>query len=616
MLQRNNQQPESSKKLSQSTSYTIGLASISLLIIAVLALMYLHSTNHQSHADHANHTATAHGTNHANHVASNEGHATQGESFYTTFEAVSQTTLSGLHRVELTPANTKVPLIEIHHWFVRIFDQSDKEIRPQRLQISGGMPAHGHGFPTLPAVQTYTKTHGYRISNVSFNMAGEWKFVVAFNYEGVNDKAEFDIDFPTSNGDSTSAIRWSELDKRLLRSLSIHTGRLEKIVRGNDVALSDKAASLGHQLFFDKRLSRNSDFACVSCHLPDKYFTDGLITGQGSQKLSRNTPSVVGSVYQNWLYWDGRRDSLWSQALVPMEAVDEMGGDRLSVARLIAEEYLEEYESVFDNFPAIRFEQLPSQASPMSDETAQSAWQSLDQSTQAAINTVFANTGKAIAAYETRLLPAAGRFDTFVDALLRVNDGDNTSSSDAKDLEEHLSYSEQRGLKLFISDRTQCLNCHASAMFTNFGFHNIGTAQAADHSYDYGRIIGVQSAILNEFNCNSIYSSDESKPCQLLDNANIQNTAHSARGAFRVPTLRGLTLTAPYMHDGRFNSLEEVVRFYSDPKPQLLGKRHELPNIEQLSDNEISDLIAFLQSLGELVAVESAFLQPPPQRQD
>ena len=70
-------------------------------------------------------------------------------------------------------------------------------------------------------------------------------------------------------------------------------------------------------------------------------------------------------------------------------------------------------------------------------------------------------------------------------------------------------------------------------------------------------------------------------------------------------------MTAPYMHDGRFASLEEVVRFYVEPQPQLLGKRHDLPTIENLSETEISDLVAFLQSLGDQIAADQTWLKSP-----
>ena len=305
------------------------------------------------------------------------------------------------------------------------------------------------------------------------------------------------------------------------------------------------------------------------------------------------------------MYWDGRRDSLWSQALVPIEAQAEMGSDRLSTARFISEYYADEYEALFGKIPTINFEQLPAQASPVANSTAQTAWKTLDPSTQKAINTIFANTGKAIAAYESLLSPKAGRFDNYVKALL------DSDSPNNETLNAYLNQSEQRGLKLFISNRTQCLNCHASAMFSNFGFHNIGTAQAEDNSIDAGRMMGIQLIQSAEFNCNSSYSTGSDSSCNQLNITNNLDATQSIRGAFRVPGLRGLKRSAPYMHDGRFTELEDVIRFYVEPQPQLLGKRHDLPVIEKLNSAEINDLAAFLLSLGDQVDVNNTWLYAP-----
>ena len=137
-----------------------------------------HSDNnaHESKADSNQQTANTHGSHQHSTTDSSSG-----KSFYTTFSATSETTFKGSHRIDLIPAKSEIPLIELHHWYVKVFDQSGEEIRPDELQISGSMPAHGHGLPTRPIVEGYTDTKGYRITNVSFNMAGNWKFIVEFN---------------------------------------------------------------------------------------------------------------------------------------------------------------------------------------------------------------------------------------------------------------------------------------------------------------------------------------------------------------------------------------------------------------------------------------------------
>lgn len=79
--------------------------------------------------------------------------------------------------------------------------------------------------------------------------------------------------------------------------------------------------------------------ACASCHQPGKHFADGRVVGRGAAALDRNTPSVVGAAYSRWLYWDGRRDSAWSQALAPIESPSEMGGTRVGAVLRVARDH-------------------------------------------------------------------------------------------------------------------------------------------------------------------------------------------------------------------------------------------------------------------------------------
>ena len=92
-----------------------------------------------------------------------------------------------------------------------------------------------------------------------------------------------------------------------------------------------QAQAFGHRLFFDTRLSGNGAISCATCHQPQKRFTDGLTLSRAIGTTKRNAPSVVGVGYSPWLYWDGRKDSLWSQALAPLEDAAEHGGNRVDL---------------------------------------------------------------------------------------------------------------------------------------------------------------------------------------------------------------------------------------------------------------------------------------------
>jgi cytochrome c peroxidase len=129
---------------------------------------------------------------------------------------------------------------------------------------------------------------------------------------------------------------WTSTEIETLRSLWI--GSLPPVPADptNAVADSVQAAEFGHRLFFDTRLSGTGGISCSTCHQPERRFTDGLAKGQAIGTSKRNTRSIVGVAYSPWLYWDGRRDSLWSQALSPLEDPAEHGGNRGQYVEFIA----------------------------------------------------------------------------------------------------------------------------------------------------------------------------------------------------------------------------------------------------------------------------------------
>ena len=158
-----------------------------------------------------------------------------------------------------------------------------------------------------------------------------------------------------------------------------------------------------------------------------------------------------------------------------------------------------------------------------------------------------------------------------------------------------LNDSEIAGLRLFIDPKNQCLKCHNGPMFTNGGFHNIGTGSPDPASLDVGRIAGLQSAILDEFNCRGRYSDDRER-CSELEH--LAPDAHLA-GAFKVPSIRGAAKTPPYMHDGRFSTLREVLEFYRTPPARSNAMPHELVPLPHLTDSDLDSLEALLRMLGE-----------------
>ena len=113
---------------------------------------------------------------------------------------------------------------------------------------------------------------------------------------------------------------WTTTELRTIRSLWIGSLPPLPASPSNRAADHPIAQKLGHELFFDTRLSANGEVSCGTCHLPERAFTDGLVLGRGIGTAGHNTMTVIGGAYSPWMFWDGRKDSLWSQALGSIES--------------------------------------------------------------------------------------------------------------------------------------------------------------------------------------------------------------------------------------------------------------------------------------------------------
>ncbi|NNM20779.1 MAG: cytochrome-c peroxidase [Gammaproteobacteria bacterium] len=379
---------------------------------------------------------------------------------------------------------------------------------------------------------------------------------------------------------------WTPQELALIRSLSLRNLPPLPPSESNRYAADEQAARLGQRLFFDERLSSNGQVSCASCHQPELGFADGLPRGVGVDVVDRNTMSVIGAAYSPWLFWDGRADSLWRQALGPLEDAREHGGTRTQHVQVLARHYSDEYEAAFGPAAVFdRLEQLPASAGPLGSLDELEAWEQMTLADRDAINRVFANMGKAIEAYQRRLLPLPTRFDAYVDAL---NTGDNGRAF------ELMSEVERQGLKLFI-DRADCMHCHNGALFSNNDFHNTGVADADENTLGEGRVRGAHRAQHGEFSCLSGYSDAGENACEEL--RYIKATGPELMSAFRTPSLRNVSRTAPYMHNGRLATLAEVIDHYAAAPPGELGQSELQPL--SLSADEKSQLVAFLGTLNE-----------------
>jgi cytochrome c peroxidase len=384
-------------------------------------------------------------------------------------------------------------------------------------------------------------------------------------------------------GRGPSLPEFSEEELATLRSLALSELGPVQDDPTNRVADDPAAAALGHDLFFDTRFSTNGSVACGTCHVPDLSFTDGLPTGVGVGRMPRKTMNLVATAYDQWLFWDGRKDSQWAQALAPLESLVEHGGTRTMYARLVAEHYREPYEAIFGPLPdfsdATRF---PGLAGPNGDAAAAAAWGAMAPADQDAVTTVFVNMGKAIAAFERLLVPTPSRFDAYAAAVL---EGDAAGAT-------VLSADEVAGLQLFIG-RAGCTTCHRGPRFTNGEFHNTGVPRVPNAAPDTGRAAGAHLVLNDEFNCRSRWSDAQPPDCPHLDFLRIDD--HGLTGMFKAPTLRNVALTAPYMDAGQFATLDEVLAHYNTAPQDELGHSELQPL--GLTDAELRQLVAFLQTL-------------------
>ena len=197
------------------------------------------------------------------------------------------------------------------------------------------------------------------------------------------------------------------------------------------------------------------------------------------------------------------------------------------------------------------------------------------------LDALFVNAGRVLEAYERTLRPPRTRFDDFAGAIAAGRPA------------TQLDTGEQAGLRLFLG-KAQCGRCHAGPLFTNHGFSNTGLAGRRHGRDDLGREAGLMQALGNPLRCGGQVSSP-GRDCPHLRHA--RRHAPEWLGAFKVPTLRQVAQTAPYMHDGRFDTLEAVILHYQRaPNPDGDFGHTELRPLS-LTPAERRDLVRFLKVL-------------------
>ncbi len=316
------------------------------------------------------------------------------------------------------------------------------------------------------------------------------------------------------------------------------------------------AIAFGRQLFFDARLSAEGNLTCASCHLPGRAWTDAQTRSFGRELLDRNAPAIANSRFERWFGRDGGADSLWSHAIRPLTDRREMGMN----AALLADRVR--------THPDMAARYRRTFGPPGDDEET------------------MVNLAKALAAFQETVVTGRTPFDDFRDALAR---GDRGAMA-------RYPLSAQRGLKIFVG-RGNCAVCHFGPTFTNGEFADVGIPFfAAPGRVDSGRHAGIQLVRNSAFNLLGRYNDDQSQ-------ANAVATRHLTLehrhwGEFKVPGLRNVARTAPYMHAGNLATLADVIRHYSElNEDRLHADGEKILRPLQLDSTESADLLAFLESL-------------------
>lgn len=352
----------------------------------------------------------------------------------------------------------------------------------------------------------------------------------------------------------------------------------------NRVADDPAAAVLGQTLFFDPGLSRNGEVSCATCHDPDIAFADGKPVAEGLDVGTINTPTVLGAANHRWLFHDGRADTLWSQALAPIENDLEMGSARTDVVRYIASDpgLTKQYTAIFDELPdvsdAARF---PHGARPGSPQ-----WDTMSKEDQRQVTLAYVNLGKAIEAYERRLRPGESSFDRWVASIEQGRRNDRLITPQAL-----------RGFELFASE-AGCRQCHFGPMISDLEFHDLALPPRDPQAAPLpGRGAGYALLREREFRADGPWS-DAPKSTRAR-RAAAARIGPEHWGSFRTPSLRNVAKTAPYMHAGQFETLGEVLAFYNTLEQQARRHHHAEDVLRPLNftPDQLADLEAFLRSL-------------------
>lgn len=331
-----------------------------------------------------------------------------------------------------------------------------------------------------------------------------------------------------------------------------------------DNPMTPEKIELGKKLFFDPILSGNYAMPCSACHLPEAGWAvqDKISFGYPGTTHWRNSQTIINSAYYGKLFWAGASKSLEGQARSAARGgVAGNGEDDMMESRLaFVPEYRKAFAEVFgDDWPNIR------------------------------------HAYKAIAAYQRTLVQTDTPFDTYMR-------GDDSALNDAQ----------KRGLDLFAG-KAGCIACHSGPLLSDEKYYNLGVPAFDGWETDPVAQITFRFELFAKGSTEEMYRGTKDDP-----GLYFRTKQKADKGKFRTPSLRYTKYTYPYMHNGMLETLRDVVEFYNQGggENEFAANKTALIQPLGLSDTEIDDIVAFLESLsGDEILVEEPDLpemQPLP----
>lgn len=304
---------------------------------------------------------------------------------------------------------------------------------------------------------------------------------------------------------------------------------------------------LGRKLFFDRRLSGDGSMSCAVCHNPATGYSDGLAISRGYPTTGnrRNTPTLINSGHNTAFFWDGRASTLEEQALVHIMSAFEMNQnlDYLEEELKEVPAYVEAFQKVFGG------------------------------------EITRERTATALAAFQRTLLSYNAPIDRFLS-------GDKGA----------LTALEKKGYMIFTG-KGGCVTCHCGPNLTDNGFHNLGVPENPDLADDPRVAATLRfTAKVSGYKAYRTLTEDPGRYLVTKDRKDWK--------AFKTPILRETAVTAPYMHNGVFASIEKVIEFFDEGGGDGPNKARALKPLN-LTPDEKKALKAFLFTAlqGDLVVV-------------